>query len=552
MCIDFEKAFDSLSWKFLYKVLSFFGYTENFIKWIKLFNTDIKAYVLQCGFLSKEIKIGRGCRQGDPISSYLFLLGAEILTRLILLNPNISGLKIDGNEFKLTQFADDTTLILDGTEHSLQTALNTLEIFGNLSGLKMNKEKTKVIWIGSRKHCKDKLNVSVKLDWGDTEFTALGFRFSTNLSEIPSLNYNKALHNIRIEINKWKNRALTPIGKISLIKSNLISKCVHLLTSLERSETFLRDLNTELYKFLWNNKPDKIKRSVICKDTSDGGMKMVNIYAFEKALKVTWIQRCLKQPETQWHKLFQSICDNKYDRLFTFGNEWCFHLAQALSNKFWKNVLLDWHYLCKRQIPTNNSKIMESTIWYNSKICNKETFFSDWYNKGICVVGDIIDSSGRVIGFDDLKNKYKCNFNILNYYTVKAKVTSYVKKYQKGDDLFCFAEPAAPLHVQTFFHARPGCKSLYKLLTSDTTDKPLCERIWSPFLSSDLNDYDINVKWKLIYSNCFKSVQDNHFVWFQYRILYKILGTKEYLKKVNLSNDKLCGLCSLCDRDYSL
>ena len=153
--------------------------------------------------MSKEINIGRGCRQGDPISSYLFLLGAEILTRLILINPDIVGLKIEGFEFKLTQFADDTTLILDGTKHSLQSALNTLEIFGNLSGLKMNREKTKVIWIGSRKHCKDKLNVSAKLEWDNTEFTALGITFSTNLNEIPVLNYNKALQKIRSEINNW-------------------------------------------------------------------------------------------------------------------------------------------------------------------------------------------------------------------------------------------------------------------------------------------------------------------------------------------------------------
>ena len=210
MCIDFEKAFDSLSWKFLYKVLSYFGYSQNFIKWVKLFNTDIKAYVLQCGFLSEEINIQRGCRQGDPISSYLFLLGAEILTRLILLNPDLIGLKIEEKEFKLTQFADDTTLMLNGTQHSLQSALNTLEIFGNLSGLKMNKEKTKVIWIGSKKHCKEKLNVTVNLEWGNTEFTALGLKFSTNLHDIPSLNYNNALQNIRSEINKWKNRNLTP------------------------------------------------------------------------------------------------------------------------------------------------------------------------------------------------------------------------------------------------------------------------------------------------------------------------------------------------------
>ena len=170
MLIDFEKAFDSLSWKFLYNVLEFFGYSKNFIKWIKLFNTDITAYVIQCGFLSKPINIRRGCRQGDPISAYLFLIGAEILSRLIQINPNIIGIKVENMEFKLTQFADDTTLILDGSQHSLQSALNTLEIYGNISGLKMNKEKTKVIWIGRKKFSKDKLNVSVDLEWGCTDF----------------------------------------------------------------------------------------------------------------------------------------------------------------------------------------------------------------------------------------------------------------------------------------------------------------------------------------------------------------------------------------------
>ena len=49
MLIDFEKAFDSISWKFLYNVLEFLGFGQNFIKWIKLFNTNILASVIQCG-----------------------------------------------------------------------------------------------------------------------------------------------------------------------------------------------------------------------------------------------------------------------------------------------------------------------------------------------------------------------------------------------------------------------------------------------------------------------------------------------------------------------
>ena len=84
-------------------------------------------------------------------------------------------------KFKLTQFADDTTLMLDGSQHSLQAALNILEIFGNMSALRMNKDKTKMIWIGRKRFCREKLITSANLNWEDTDFTLLGLRFSTEL-----------------------------------------------------------------------------------------------------------------------------------------------------------------------------------------------------------------------------------------------------------------------------------------------------------------------------------------------------------------------------------
>ena len=65
MLIDSEKAFDSLSRNFIYKELTFFGYSKNLINCLKVFNKDIKVYVLQCRVLSKGLPIIRGCHQGD-------------------------------------------------------------------------------------------------------------------------------------------------------------------------------------------------------------------------------------------------------------------------------------------------------------------------------------------------------------------------------------------------------------------------------------------------------------------------------------------------------
>ena len=60
--------------------------------------------------------IQRGCRQGDPLSPYILILCAEILSIKIRNNKNIKGITINEDEYKLSQFADDTSLLLDGSE----------------------------------------------------------------------------------------------------------------------------------------------------------------------------------------------------------------------------------------------------------------------------------------------------------------------------------------------------------------------------------------------------------------------------------------------------
>ena len=74
MLVDFEKAFDSVSWSFLYQVLEFLNFGTNFKKWIKLYNANIVASVSQCGFLSNPFPIERRYRQGDPIPPSFYLV----------------------------------------------------------------------------------------------------------------------------------------------------------------------------------------------------------------------------------------------------------------------------------------------------------------------------------------------------------------------------------------------------------------------------------------------------------------------------------------------
>ena len=112
--IDFEKAFDSVDWKFMFKVLKAFGFKQDICRWIETFYTNIKSTVIVNGQPSKWFPICRGCRQGDPISPYLFILCVEILGIMIRENKRIKGIFVNNVEHKLSQYADDTEFLLAG------------------------------------------------------------------------------------------------------------------------------------------------------------------------------------------------------------------------------------------------------------------------------------------------------------------------------------------------------------------------------------------------------------------------------------------------------
>lgn len=287
MLIDFEKAFDSVSWSFLYKVLHFFGFGNNIIKWVKILNTNFKASILQSGFLSQQFEIQRGCRQGDPVAPYLFILCAEILAILIKQNKDIRGIFVYDREHKISQYADDTSLILDGSASSLFNALETLELFSKISGLQVNSSKTKIVWFGSKKFSSEVFHHSRwKLDWGATEFVLLGIHFSVDLEKIPDLNYDIQIPKIIALIQQWERRILTPIGRITVLKSLIVPKLNHLLISLPNpKKDTITFLNNEFFRFVWKSKCDKVKRSIVTQNFCTGGLKMLNFKKFIISLK---------------------------------------------------------------------------------------------------------------------------------------------------------------------------------------------------------------------------------------------------------------------------
>ena len=101
----------------------------------------------------KPFKMGRGIRQGDPLSPFLFVIMAEVLNRLLVQaeqTGGIQGLKVGERQVSLThlQFADDTLLFCAPRMECLRNIKSVLSRFQKFSGLTVNYEKSGLIMIG--------------------------------------------------------------------------------------------------------------------------------------------------------------------------------------------------------------------------------------------------------------------------------------------------------------------------------------------------------------------------------------------------------------------
>lgn len=118
----------------------------------------------------------------------------------------------------------------------------------------------------------------------------------------------------------WKKRQLTPFGKITVLKTLVFSKIIHLLINLpDPPEEFIVALEKEFSSFLWNGKRSKIKNSVVCKPYVDGGLKMLNVRSFLSSMKISWLRRLCNN--NTWKQttvsMYPDLCN-----IFLFGGEY--------------------------------------------------------------------------------------------------------------------------------------------------------------------------------------------------------------------------------------
>ena len=343
-----------------------------------------------------------------------------MLSLMLKQNKDIKGVKIGDVEHILSQFADDTTIILDGSEQSLAAAIKTLDSFAKLSNLKVNSSKTRAIWIGCKKFSGETFNHRLKLNWNQTNFDILGIKFSCNLDTMVKINYKDRIEQIEKELKIWSKRKLTPFGRITVLKTIVIFKLNHLFIALPNpTEEIINNLQKNFFHFIWQSETDRIKREILMQEYDRGGLKMINLKNYICALKSTWIRRLLANDSK-----YVSVFESKYTKikdLINRGLEFTKGLIINKNNIFWNDVLESWIHICNKQNQTKPDKIGSTNIWNNKDItiAHSSFFYRRWYEKSIYFIKDLLNEDGTIsiiLPFPSVLVAQNLNFCTLLYH----------------------------------------------------------------------------------------------------------------------------------------
>ena len=150
---------------------------------------------------------------------------------------------------------------------------------------------------------------------------------------------------------------------------------------------------------------------------------------------------------------------------------------------------------------------------------------------------DVLDDTGQVLSFLELRNKYKIkDINFLNHFRVKTNAERFLKKNRIQTTTT--DRPYILNHVKVLLCPQKGASIFYKSVNLDRQNTHTMKGKWN----EDLNIRIDNDTWATIFHS-FYNLNNNNLIWFQTKVLYRILGTKVYLKKVGISEQYLCSLC---------
>ena len=305
--IDLQKAFDSLSWKFIFDVLIALKFPRIFVEWIRKCITTPWYSISINGGLEGYFKGGKGIRQGDPLFPYIFVIVMNVLSSLLDAAAAQGVFKFHPKckRINLTHlsFADDLLIFTKGELESVVGIQKVLELFYTYSGLKLNCEKNELFSIGVQRQEIERIHQATGFKISKLPVRYLGVPLVTK--RLTARDCEPLMEKITARINAWSVKMLSYAGRLQLIKSVLFSMHNYWCRQFILSKGVLKRICQLCAGYLWQGKESTVKGArvswkTICYPKSEGGLGIKDLDSWNKACIIQNIWAIITQSGSLW------------------------------------------------------------------------------------------------------------------------------------------------------------------------------------------------------------------------------------------------------------
>ncbi|CAJ2644561.1 unnamed protein product [Trifolium pratense] len=314
--IDISKAYDKVDWGFLRGMLVKMGFGEKWIQWMMMCVSSVNYSVLMNFDKVGPITPGRGLRQGDPLSPYLFILVAEGLTALIhqaVRQGDIHGVRIcrGAPEVSHLLFADDCFLFCRANVAEVTQLLSILQTYEQASGQEINLSKSEV-FISRNMSQAAQADLAGILGVRHVLGTDIYLGLPSMVGRSKKAIFSYLKDRIWKRINSWRGRALSKAGKEIMIKSVFQAIPAYVMSMFILPSSFIDDIEKMINAFWWGGGNGNSKgihwlaweRLACPKDK--GGLGFRNFEAFNMAMVAKQAWKILQNPDTLVARLMKA------------------------------------------------------------------------------------------------------------------------------------------------------------------------------------------------------------------------------------------------------
>ncbi|GMJ01911.1 hypothetical protein HRI_003860300 [Hibiscus trionum] len=336
---DFEKAYDSVSWDFLFFLMNKMGFGEQWYRWIRWCVCSAQIAILVNGSLSRYFAISRGLRQGCPLSPLLFNIVAEGLSAFLrnaATKGYIRGLKVGSSEMEIShlQYADDLILFSEASEMPVKNMVRLLRGFELVSGLRLNLCKSKILGIN--------IDEGVVNSWArwlhcqSESFPTMYLGLPLGQLKNSAVIWNPVLEKVGSKLSGWKSKLLSFGGRLTLIKSVLSTIPVYYMSIFPMPVSISKKLTSMITKFLWGSSDNRpiywVSWENLCLPKEECGIGLMEFKSRSEALRCKWLWRFGTESGNLWRRTLATMYG--YDNGALLPN----NLPSKSMSWVWKNV----------------------------------------------------------------------------------------------------------------------------------------------------------------------------------------------------------------------